>query len=183
VFSKKSVWNFAMSRIVIWKFHHSSFKTFLSMHLYWRWGWDKWMFSLSIFVNDFRQLCDWLLCVTWLWVWLYCAGGMQRNDFYCFARCTEQNISLKVWLSASVLKVTYFNNFLCRRTKTGGPAVISDTVAGSYFCKIIVPAGDTVGISHGPFGNWVHLKIIVKKTHFNKLFVHFIFNSFAMERG
>jgi hypothetical protein len=28
----------------------------------------------------------------------------------------------------------YFHNFLCGRTKTGGPALIWGTVASSYFC-------------------------------------------------
>ena len=49
--------------------------------------------------------------------------------------------------------MVYFCKFLCGRTKTGGPAVISGTMAGSYFGQILLPAADTVGISHGSFGN------------------------------
>lgn len=39
-----------------------------------------------------------------------CSGGMHRNVFYCFERSTEKkmNVSLKMWLSVSILKATWY---------------------------------------------------------------------------
>lgn len=67
----------------------------------------------------------------------------RETTFIALQDAQKKKVSLKMWLSVSIFKTTYFHNLLCRRTKTGGPAVISGTMAGSYFCYMIFPAGDT----------------------------------------
>jgi hypothetical protein len=43
---------------------------------------------------------------------------------------TFDSIAISIDLESDMI---YFHNFLCGRTKTGGPAVISGTMAGSLF--------------------------------------------------